>query len=308
MKRLLPLGAVLANLVVLTVLAVPAGADAPEAAGWWSRMRIGPLLPRDTPSTVPEGGLYVAGDPTGPIGVSALRVTVGDRAVEELVLVVDNAQGPVTVRACPTIVVWTPEQGGPLSSAPEGDCAVADVVAAAENGVVRLAVGPLVREGVLNVVLEPQPGAVFQAAFAPPDDATVVTARSPSADTGDPAPAPFAVGATGSAFPDLPGPVAAPAASPSSAPAAAVPPAAPAATRAAVMRGESPRTRVIATLVLVDLVLAYLWLSRHSLPLPAALARRVAPPVEDSEPAAVSAPAHGVGRFARPRLGPVPRL
>jgi hypothetical protein len=74
------------------------------------------------------------------------------------------------------------------------------------------------------------------------------------------------------------------------------------------MRGESPRTRVIATLLLIDLVLAYLWLSRHSLPLPAALARRVAPLVEASQPPAVSGPVHGVGRFARPRLGPVPRL
>lgn len=289
MKRALALG-----VVALTVLlaGLPAAGAAPDATGWWSRARLGnPLLPTDLPSTVPEGGLYVAADPTGPAGISALRYAVGEEAVTDLVLEIDSAQGTPAVRACPTPVAWADEQGGPLASAPAGDCDDAEVVGVVEEGTLRFPVGALVRDGLLNVVLDPVPGSVFQATFRPPGDAAIVTSGSEEAE---PLPAfPEPVGAA-----EVPGPVAgtlaplppvqapAPAVSGGDATAPAVAPDTEVAAPVAVVR-ESNRPRVLAAVVLFDLALAYLWLVRR---------------------APDDAVTLGIGRFARVRTGPVPRL
>ncbi|MCU1375310.1 MAG: hypothetical protein JWO68_2596, partial [Actinomycetia bacterium] len=160
-------------LVPVFVLAAPAGAEAPEATGWWSRTELGPVVPADLPSGVPDGGLYVAGDPTGPLGVSALRLAVGDRPVSDLVLELADVQGTPAVRACPTSVTWLDEQGGPMASAPAAACDRGEAVGQVADGAVRIAVGSLVVDGVLNVVLEPVPGSVFRATFQAPGDQSV---------------------------------------------------------------------------------------------------------------------------------------
>ena len=290
MKRALALG-----LVALTVVlaGLPAAGAAPDATGWWSRTRLGnPLLPTDLPSTVPEGGLYVAADPTGPAGVSAIRFAVGEEeVVTDLVLEIDSAQGTPAVRACPTPVAWADEQGGPIGSAPAGDCDGAEVVGVVEAGKVRFPVGGLVRDGRLNVVLDPVPGLVFQVTFLPPGDAAIATTGPGGAEPVPAFPAPLGTGGGPGSVPGALAPL-----PPVEAPSPAVPevePAAPAASQdadlaapVAVVR-ESNRPRVIAAVVLVDLVLAYLWLARR---------------------APDGAVTLGIGRFARVRSGPVPRL
>jgi hypothetical protein len=179
------------------------------------------------------------------------------------------------------------------------------------------------------VVLDPAPGAVFQAAFAAPDDGTVVTtepaaetatgggARLPGGDQsgagGSPAWAPAPQSPAG----DLAAPAFDAPLQPAIAPVTPPPSRAsvaggtsggggvPARQPVALVRGESPRTRVIATLVLLDLVLGYLWLVRRSLPLPAWARGADASTAPDADEQRVSL---GIGRFARPRVGPVPRL
>lgn len=303
--------------VVFASMAVPSAAEAPEATGWWSRTRIGPVAPVDTPSTVPPGGLYVAGEPTGPVGVSALRLTVGDGVVTDVVLEVDSTQGTPAVVACITPVVWTPEEGGPLSSAPPEDCESGSAEGTADEGIVRIPAGALVREGMLNVVLLPSSGAVFQTAFKAPGPETV-TVSYPDANsssefpTFEPGPA-FESGpdttfdpGPGAFFGDAgfspPPPVAAPAEPGQVASGPSVPfvdasrrPAPP------VARDPGNRPQFIAALILLDLGLLYLWLLRRQ----GRQARLIG---ADGGQAADGAPVRGIGRFARERTGAAPRL
>lgn len=209
--RLLGVVALVASWWVL--LAPRAGADAPEATGWWSTTRARqpavdapwhPSFPGSPPttqpvqrSTVPPGGLYVAGehvqtpeestpDPAAQhTGVSALRLTVGEHAaVGDLVLQVHqlqpgvpDAQGAVGIQACPSTVVWTPEEGGPITSRPPFDCSAGLAFGATDGNRVRIPVGGLVRDGVLNIVLMPQPGSAFQATFEKPTAESISVTR-----------------------------------------------------------------------------------------------------------------------------------
>ena len=300
----------------------PAGATAPDAVGWWSRARIGALLPADTPTTVPEGGLYVAADPTGPFGVSALRADVLQLDVTEVVLEIDSVQGTPAIRACPVEVVWAPEDGGPLSSAPPHDCEVGAVDAAVEEGRVRIPAGALVRDGFLNFVLEPQPGAVFQATFKAPTDATIVATPKPqpgaeafagsaafdTTDFGDAGFGPHSFASpdfgAGTSFGPPPqtipplstngGEVAAPRLSPS-------PP------RRVPLSPDNPRVRMVAALIVFNLLLAAAWLMRDSIPprLLGPFARFLPAAFDYGDP---EPEARGIGRFTRPRSGLAPRL
>lgn len=195
---------VAAAMVASGLLMVPgASADAPDATGWWAAHRTTPPnlgLPTNPPldqpdRTVPDGGLYVAGEhatvPDGPqnpapqrTGVSAVRLFVGpDAAVGDLVLTfhkengVDRAEGVVAIQACPSTIVWTPDEGGPITSAPPHDCSTGLAFGSVVESTVRIPVGGLVRNGELNVVLMPQPGSAFQAVFANPGPNAVAVTR-----------------------------------------------------------------------------------------------------------------------------------
>lgn len=72
--------------------------------------------------TVPDGGLWVANDPTGPIAMSALRFR-GDIGAGELVL--RFAPGTTTVGpivACPALSAFEPVEGGAWRDRPAHDC------------------------------------------------------------------------------------------------------------------------------------------------------------------------------------------
>lgn len=307
--------------LVLVVGASPAEAKAPDAVGWWSEARLGALLPADTPTTVPEGGLYVAGDPGGPFGISALRADVLDLDVTEVVLEIDSVQGTPALRACAVVVVWAPEHGGPMSSAPPYDCAAGAIDAVVEENRVRIPAAALVQDGFLNFILEPQPGAVFQATFKAPTDATIVASPKPSpgaetfagsetyasSDLGQSdgfdrsafsAPTP----AAGTSFGPPPESVEAPA---TSGDAVAAPRSVPSPSAPIPLAPDNPRIRMVAALIVFNLLLAAMWLMRHSIPprLVGPFARFLPAPVVDA-----GSDARGIGRFARPRSGSVPRL
>ena len=71
---------------------------------------------------VPEGGLWVANDPTGPVALSAIRYR-GDIGAGELVL--KFAPGSTTVGpviACPALSAFEPVEGGAWADRPAHDC------------------------------------------------------------------------------------------------------------------------------------------------------------------------------------------
>lgn len=298
-----------------------AGADPPDSAGWWWKPQTLPLVAVPPPPTVPVGGLYVAGDPTGPFGVSAVRLALPENSVVgTLVLRVASAQGVVAMRACPTVIPWAPEQGGALAGAPAAECTTGFAFGVHDSaaGTVTFEVSPLVRDSVLNIVLTPQDGAVFQASFQPPgaDAITVTPLPTSPADPG-PSPAYEDSYLEGPAFSDPLVVNAPPPFEPGYAPVVVAPSTTIAPRRVPIVlvprqaqpaskSGGKDRDSLIASAVFTSLLgLFWMLLSQPSRTprrlggLAGAGAGGEAGPVE---------PARGVGRFRRPRAGPVPRL
>lgn len=304
---------------------------------------------------VPPGGLYVAAEPSSetqpppppggppppstpyqPVGVSAMRLAVDDTmALGDLVLEIDvhpesgqrKVQGTPAIRACPAQYVWTPEEGGPIESAPPADCSTGLSFAGYADTEVRIPVGGLVRDGMLNIVLEPMPTSAFQVVFKKPTDQSISVTRYPRADDVpdgfeeyvgfDQGPAfESVVDTSGSfAFGDLPLPLPPAVLTPSTPPAAGPSRAVPASSLPNVRRLPAPsRTpRVMAAMVLVGLMLIYLGLLQTPGRLPRLLGpfATVLPDRRDParRPSVPSAELpQGIGRFARVRTGPPPKL
>lgn len=324
--------------------------------------------PVDQPDpTVPPGGLYVAGehtttdedeipDPNGSqnpnapsvddpppqaTGISAVRLRVGDdTAVGDLVLTfhkengVDRAHGVVSIQACPATVVWTPDDGGPISSAPPFDCSTGLAFGAVEGSNVRIPVGGLVHGGVLDIVLMPQPGSAFQASFAKPGSNALTVTRYSGGGGGE--------GGGGEETceaclpPTVPPPTFTPVADPIadilvSAPgpppdqvAVSPPPTTRPSRPIADFRRPTPDSpfrlegwkKTLAGGVLGALAVLYAWLLRLPQRSPrlgtaaaaaGAAATATATTGADRRTRALDAP-RGVGRFARPRTGPPPAL
>lgn len=324
MRRLrrFALAFVLAVVCVSSGSPAPGGADPPDAAGWWWKAQATGLVAVPAPPTVPPGGLYVAGDPTGPFGVSAVRLFIPAGAVVgQLLLRVASAQGTIAMRACPTTIAWGPEQGGQLAGAPVADCsAFAPGVHDATAGTVVFEVSPLVRDGFLNVVLLPQAGAVFQASFQPPGPDTVAVS-SGSSGPSDPGPSPAYEDSylEGPAFSDplVLDSAPLPPFEPGYAPVVSAPPAtvAPAArprvpvvlapARPAAAKSGKDRDAIVASAVFTSLLGLFWFLVSQPARAPRALGP-LAGGAMGGESGGVAA--RGVGRFRRPRIGPAPRL
>ncbi len=289
-----------------------------------------PTPSRETPDEVPQ---HVDDQDTDwePTGVSALRLYVGDdAAVGDLVLEfdkvqgsqVDNAQGTVAVQACPPEIVWTPDEGGPIESAPDADCSQGLSFGTVDGNTVRVPVGGLVRDGILDVVLVPQRGAAFHAVFKKPGAKSLEVTHYPrSDDGGEFDDLPF--------FPDVT----------CDCPLGEVPvfsgtglvdgflvtttdpslftPRPPVSGRSRVLPGGggtliadsaaelSTWQKAMAGGVLAALVALYLFLLRTPNAGPLAIGPWAAKRKEVEDPAEVP---RGIGRFARPRTGPNPRL
>ena len=133
--------------------------------------------------TVPDGGLWVANDPTGPAAISALRYR-GDIGAGDLTLRFapgSTTTGPVV--ACPALSEFEPVEGGSWSDRPAHDCdrlALTGRVSAdgaAMEFTIPQGFVPF-GERVLDIVLIPAPGSgdPFSLYFEPPgDDSLVVT-------------------------------------------------------------------------------------------------------------------------------------
>lgn len=146
-------------------------------------------LPEDpgpgTPNpTVPEGGLWVANDPAGPVAISALRYR-GDIGSAELKLAFapgSTTVGPVV--ACPALSDWQPGPEGAWADRPAHDCDRLSISGGvATDGTAMTFAIPQsflpFGQRVLDIILLPDPasGDVFSLMFqAPGDDSLQVIA------------------------------------------------------------------------------------------------------------------------------------
>ena len=186
-------------------LASASSADLPSATGWWWAGNIEGIPVQAPPPDVPEGGLYVAGGPSGASGVSALRFTVPDGAsAAVLTLRVAATSGTPVLGICPVTAPWAPASGGSWEARPTPDCdrASAPGELDASGEVVRFALDALVDAGAVDVVVlpgkDPATGldATFDATFDRPDGDALTYAPGAGSTTPPAASSPEPVSAT----------------------------------------------------------------------------------------------------------------
>lgn len=182
------LGVAAVAIIGMSVGVAPAFAAEPAAVGWWWAGRASAMIPvlLSPLPPVPEGGLYVAGDATGPTGISALRVELTPTAsVDSLTLTIAETAGTPIVVACVAAEAWEPVENGVWDQRPDADCEVS--IAGTVNTDETEVTFPLVQlpdpSGDLDLVLVPgvdpetEHPATFSVSFEPPgEDALAVTA------------------------------------------------------------------------------------------------------------------------------------
>jgi len=323
--------AVILGATVVCWTAAPAlAAPGDPITGYWARTRTGLPVPLQPPDPVPEGGTWVASDPTGPVAVSALRTDLPTGLVAvELRLSIADARGTPAVQVCPSTDRWSPEQGGRLDGAPQGDCA-APLDAKVDGEVLVVPLPPGM--DAVNVLLRPKPGSAFSLTMKRATAGSVVTATAPfvappptSADppaTGSSSDPSFAAAPPAFfppaldlsaqvplvAAPVLPAPAAArPAPAPQAAPSPVA--SAVAAPRAAVDPNDRPQA-LLAVAVLALLAVQAVRLARQPAVAPQVLggAARRSRPAPTEVPVGSVQPARGVGRFRGVRTAPPVRI
>jgi hypothetical protein len=194
-----------AALLILGATTIPftsSVAQAPDAQGWWWQYRQAelPVDPKTVvpdyqgapelppPASVPEDGLYVAGQATGPEAISALSFVIAENAVAKTLTLIAAAPltPTTTIRLCPTNTTWQPVQAGRWQAKPLYQCA-ADApvgVVPTDGSKVTFTLGKLGESRLIDVALVPTDQAVFQANFAKPDDKALEVAASATTEQG----------------------------------------------------------------------------------------------------------------------------
>lgn len=294
-----------------------AQAQAPTAQGWWTSLPAPPdvgaddllLQGGDPARALPDTG-ELDRSPS-PTALAALRFVVPpDATVGALVLPVAAGARVADVRVYPAASPWSPAQGGGMADAPALDPTryAAGALDPTGTALVFADAGRLVPEdGRLSLVLVPGP--LDRVVVHRPGPLALAVVRA--GPSGAPSPVPVAVAGSPGVGPGVV--VAAPPFTPVAPPAPAealpaapvvVPPAAPAPVAAAAPSGprrlvaDDRRTRVVLAVEALLLLATFGLLGQGPL---AALARTTGVPV-------VTRTARGVGRFAREREGPPPRL
>ena len=168
-------------------------AEAEATAWWWvGRPSAAVPIPLMTVPEVPPGGLYVAGGPGTPTGISALRWQV-DRNAREVVLslTVHEALGTPVVNACLANRRWNPVEGGAWDQRPAADCTKGEVrgTMSKDSAQLSLDLTSLREDDVVDVVLVPAAGdagmETFSVSFVPPDEDALRVSSFPSTDEPD---------------------------------------------------------------------------------------------------------------------------
>lgn len=322
------------------VALLPTGAGAADLArfGWWWQPQTGTGVLLPPPPNVPEGGFMVAGQPSGATAMAALRFELADDETSPVLTlrVADGGdQGGETAElaACVTGSAWSPTDGpGRWQDKPSAACEEGSVtgVRAEDGSTWTFALTPLLVDGLLDLLLVPgtvdgaPPGAdgsTFQLAFEPvaSSDLETEAGRQPSGtpfvlpdfDSGGFAPPGDGAGgfdgsvytpppATGAFRPALP---------PEDQGLTATAPATqrrnPVLPLAPVSESDQGADTTLLGAVVLGLAgVVALGTAREPLPPPRRLGRLAGPAGQ----AAAAPTVAGLGRFARPRTGPVPRL
>lgn len=341
MRQLLRSGALLALAGAAVLAAGAFGLAQVQALGrietgsWWRAQTDDGSVP--PPPWLPEGGLWIAADPSGASAVSALRLRLGANEslpVLTLDVAADRNPSEAPIYACAASAPWEPSAAGPWSAAPTWDCSGGLVRGrpAANGTQVLFDVSELAPEGgdTLDVVFFPGqvptglpgglpvPGTVSpfaEVVFAPPD-ASVVSVHTEAPQAGTPT-----AGATSAPVApttEVEGEVAwnpfapaAPAAPPAVASSGGGSSAAEQARvpfqgfRPAGRSSTDSRNRLIAAFVLVDLAI---WWYRLSFVRPDPTGRRPRLRLHDDPATVLAAHAARAARSAADRPGPVPAL
>jgi hypothetical protein len=137
----------------------PAAANAPDEQGYWWRA---PVLTAD--QSVPDGGLVVAGQPEGPLAVSALRFTLDDpdemAASIHLEVHTDTREGFIEeplLWACPAGNDWEPAEDGDWEDAPGETCSPGQSARGeiGEDGEYVFVVSQFIQNGEIDVMITP---------------------------------------------------------------------------------------------------------------------------------------------------------
>ncbi len=175
----------LAVLVAVAVVVLP-GAGRPAAAareeqhGWWWRSQSGLLGVDVPPPAGPDDGLVVEQSVDGPSALAAVRfgLDAGEGDPVLTLPVTSGAVGAIGVDACPAASFWDPAQAGRWDAAPRYDCEAGRAAGEPNDAgdAWTFALGPLVRDGTLDVVLVPSGEGAGRIGFAAPDDAALASA------------------------------------------------------------------------------------------------------------------------------------
>jgi hypothetical protein len=293
----------------------------PARAGWWWIAQSGAAAV-PSPPTVPPGGLMVGAGPGGATAIAALRFELDPDQGSPVVTLAVAPNGDVNgagaaLAACPAASMWASAYAGAWESKPASTCGRAVRGVRSADGLTwTFGLASVVVDNVIDVVLEPQEGTNFNLVFAPPTTATLKTSPKPVAAVSvDPAIEPnTALPADTAGATILSDSTGAPLAGSEFTPAndelTLAAPAAGGTTSPALTTATGSRriTRgsALAILLLLDVGIAAYVLNQVTTPALRALgplagtARRATKPVAPE--------VGGLGRFARPRSGPPPRL
>jgi hypothetical protein len=328
-------GAIALLLAQTLLVAAPASAQGPDQVGWWSEVQQAPgPLPVNT---VTGNNLMVGNDPTGPNAIAAVRFTVPasidgasvDPSTVPATLVLhvtaNSAVGNPVVAACPVLANWEPATGGSWANKPNYSCSPllkATFSTAGDTATFQLTPALQRAGGLYDLALAPAPGVTdpFSVQFVPPgaDALQLGVGSSPPGTTdaagAEPAPAPVTDSVTPSdaagssptfdASPALP-----------LTPAPEVQPTTRRASPAANRLLPAPLRRVVSTsrgqqvtaLALLGVIgLGLWWFGGQQTRAPRLLGSLGEGIAVDE--GALYVPSGGIGRFARPRVRPPPRL
>jgi hypothetical protein len=344
-RRFCAVAAVVTVLIAQTLLlAGAADAQGPDQVGWWSEVQQAPTpLPVNTAT---GNNLMVGNDPTGPNAIAAVRFTVRTSvdgasvdpstvpATLTLHVVANSAVGNPAVVACPVLINWQPASGGSWSSRPNYTCSpsvTARFSASGDTATFNLTPALQRDAGLYDLALTPAPGNTdpWSVQFQSPGaDALALGAGSSPAT--DAAPAASDAGTSTEPLsdtsavpaPDLsagPGLIANPAL-----PIAPAPAATPATTarpttstpgffRPRLAKVSAKRAqRALAFGVLLAIAAALWWFGGQPARSPRLLGSLGEGRDDDAGEGGAASPVYlvsgGIGRFARPRTGPPPRL